>query len=121
MTSLLFGTVMTTLCLALLGFQAVSARQGKARLLVQHPHLATGLYIMSWLLLVASFVWAEEHLGLGQGTAFWLCAAGCVGLTTLYIKERLPSVYRWICLGAPIAGIVLLVANVPTSWLEGGG
>ena len=121
MTGLLFGTVMTTLCIALLGFQAVSARRGKAQLLVQRPRLATGLYILSWLLLVGSFVWAEEHLGWGQGIAFWICAVGCVGLTTLYLRESLPSLYRWACLGAPVAGLLVLFGNVPIIWLVGGG
>jgi|GEM_PF-3789567 len=121
MTGLLFGTVMTTLCLALLGFQAVSARQGKARLLVQHPHLATGLYILSWLLLVGSFVWAEGHLGWGQGTAFWICAVGCVGLATLYLRESFPNFYRWIYPSASGVGVLLLVVNVRALWIGGGG
>ena len=121
MTSLLFGTVMTTLCIALLGFQAVSARQGKARLLALYPRLTTGLYMLSWLLLVGSFVWTKGHLGWGQGIAFWICAVGVIGLVTLYLKESLPSFYRWTYLGAPVAGLFFLLANVPTIWLEGGG
>lgn len=121
MTSLLFGTVMTALCIALLGLQAVAKKQRKWKFLARRPRLATGLYVFSWALLVGSFFWSRENMGWGQGIAFWLCALGIVGLATLYARESFPTFYRWIYPSASGVGVLLLVVNAHALWIEGGG
>lgn len=121
MPTLLLSTVGITLCVALIGFQAGSVAHSRLKSRVQQSGRATGLRFLSWFLFVGSFYWAVTKMGWGQGISFWLCAVAVIGLATLYIRESAPSLYRWLCWGAPIVGGVICLLNIQLMWIEGGG